>query len=295
VVGAGPAGLAAATQAAERGHQVTLFEASDAIGGQLNLAVRVPGKLEFAETLRYFGEQLTRHGVDVQLNTRATSLQLASDEFDRVVIATGIVPRQVSFPGADHPKVISYFDLLTGKKSAGRSVAIIGTGGIGFDVAELLTAPHPASHRETSEEFFNDWGVDVAPESPTGLKEMHISKADCQVTLLQRSNTRIGDRLGLSTGWIHRSRLRLRGVKTMTGCTYERVDDAGFHVTVDGEPKLLAVDTVVVCAGQEVNRTLADELIAAGVKVDVIGGAHIATELDALRAIDEGTRLAYAL
>lgn len=295
VVGAGPAGLAAATQAAERGHQVTLFDASDAIGGQLNLAVRVPGKLEFAETLRYFREQLTRHGVDVQLNTRATSRQLASDQFDRVVIATGILPRQVSFPGADHPKVISYFDLLTGKKSAGRSVAIIGTGGIGFDVAELLTAPHPASHRETSEEFFNDWGVDVAPESPTGLKEMHMSKADCQVTLLQRSNTRIGDRLGLSTGWIHRSRLRLRGVKTMTGCTYERVDDAGFHVTVDGEPKLLAVDTVVVCAGQEVNRTLADELIAAGVKVDVIGGAHIATELDALRAIDEGTRLAYAL
>jgi len=295
VVGAGPAGLAAASQAAERGHKVTLFEASDAIGGQLNLAVRVPGKLEFAETLRYFGEQLTRHGVDVQLNTRATLRQLGSDQFDRVVIATGILPRQVNFPGADHSKVVSYFDLLTGKKSAGRSVAIIGTGGIGFDVAELLTAPHPASHRETSEEFFNDWGVDVSPASPTGLKEMHMSKVDCQVTLLQRSNTRIGDRLGLSTGWIHRSRLRLRGVKTMTGCTYERVDDAGFHVTVDGEPKLLAVDTVVVCAGQEVNRTLADELIAAGVKVDVIGGAHIATELDALRAIDEGTRLAYAL
>jgi 2,4-dienoyl-CoA reductase (NADPH2) len=295
VVGAGPAGLAAATQAAERGHRVILFEASDAIGGQLNLAVRVPGKFEFGETLRYFGEQLKRTGVDVRLNTRATAQQLASGEFDRVIVASGILPRDVHFPGADHPKVMSYIDVITGRKQAGKNVAIIGMGGIGFDVAELLTAPHPASHRETPEEFFEDWGVDTSTASSTGLKEMHTPVAARQVTLLQRSNSRVGERLGLSTGWIHRSKLRRRGVKTLTGCTYERVDDAGFHVTIDGKPTLLPVDTVVVCAGQEVNRTLADELLAAGVKVDVIGGAHIASELDAVRAIDEGTRLAYAL
>jgi len=295
VVGAGPAGLAAATNAAERGHKVTLFEASDTIGGQLNLAVRVPGKLEFAETLRYFRERLAGTGVEVRLNTAADVPKLASGEFDRVIVATGIVPRELHFPGADHPKVLSYIDVITGRMQAGRNVAIIGTGGIGFDVAELLTAPQPASHRETPEEFFEDWGVDTSPGSATGLKEMHTPAAGRQVTLLQRSNTRVGDRLGLSTGWIHRSRLRRRGVKTVAGCTYERVDDAGLHLTVNGEPKLLPVDTVVVCAGQEVNRTLADALRDAGTEVDVIGGAHVASELDAVRAIDEGTRVAYAL
>jgi len=190
---------------------------------------------------------------------------------------------------------MSYVDVITGRKQVGKNVAIIGMGGIGFDVAELLTAPHPASHRDTPEEFFDDWGVDTSEASGTGLKEMRAPVAARQVTLLQRSQTRVGERLGLSTGWIHRGKLRRRGVRTLTGCTYERVDDAGFHVTINGEPKLLPVDTVVVCAGQEVNRKLADELLAAGVSFDVIGGAHIASELDAVRAIDEGTRLAYAL
>ncbi|MES2631635.1 MAG: NADPH-dependent 2,4-dienoyl-CoA reductase [Pseudomonadota bacterium] len=295
VVGAGPAGLAAASEAAARGHRVTLFEASGILGGQLNLAMKVPGKLEFAETVRYFGEMLKRNGVDVRLNTQATAQQLASGEFDRVIVATGILPRDVSFLGSDHVKVVSYLDILSGRKTAGRNVAIIGMGGIGFDVAELLTADHDASHRETPQEFFEDWGVDTSPESKTGLKEMHTPRSQRNVTLLQRSNTRVGQRLGLSTGWIHRSKLRRRGVKTVTGCTYERVDDEGFHMTVNGQPTLLPVDTVVICAGQEVNRTLADELIAAGVKVDVVGGAHIASELDAVRAIDEGTRAAWAL
>ncbi|WP_048441646.1 FAD-dependent oxidoreductase [Caenimonas sp. SL110] len=295
VVGAGPAGLAAASEAADRGHRVTLFEASGVLGGQLDLAMKVPGKLEFAETVRYFGEMLKRNGVDVRLNTQATAKQLASGEFDRVIVATGILPRDVSFPGSDHVKVVSYLDILSGRKTAGRHVAIIGMGGIGFDVAELLTSDHDASHRETPQEFFEDWGVDTSPESKTGLKDMHTPKAERTVTLLQRSNTRVGERLGLSTGWIHRSKLRRRGVKTVTGCTYERVDDEGFHMTVNGQPTLLPVDTVVICAGQEVNRTLADELIAQGVKVDVVGGAHIASELDAVRAIDEGTRAAWSL
>ena len=295
VVGAGPAGLAAATQAAERGHRVTLFEASGVIGGQFNLAMRIPGKLEFAETLRYFQERLKRTGVNVRLNVHASVENLASGAFDRVIVATGILPRVVSFKGADHPKVMSYADVISGRKSAGLSVAIIGMGGIGFDVAELLTSNHLASHRETPEEFFDDWGVDTSPQSHTGLKEMSTPNILRQVTLLQRSDTRVGQRLGLSTGWIHRSKLRRRGVKTMIGCTYEWVDDDGFHITFNGQPMLLPVDTVIVCAGQEVNRTLADELIAKGVKVEVVGGAHVASELDAVRAIDEGTRVAWSL
>ncbi|MDB5874521.1 MAG: fadH [Ramlibacter sp.] len=295
VIGAGPAGLAAATEAAKRGHSVTLFEAAAVLGGQLNLAIEVPGKLEFKETLRYFGEQLKRLGVDVRLNTRATTKGLAEEKFDEVVVATGITPRQLHFPGIDHPKVATYIDVLTGKVEAGHQVAIIGTGGIGFDVAELLTSPHPASHRETPEEFFEDWGVDTTPESSTGLKEMNTKQPGRRVTLLQRSPTRPGERLGLSTGWIHRNRLRRRNVRMLSGCSYDRVDDAGLHITVNGLPSVLPVDTVVICAGQEVNRTLADDLIAAGLKVHVIGGAHVASELDALRAIDEGTRLACSL
>ncbi|CAN5227832.1 NADPH-dependent 2,4-dienoyl-CoA reductase [soil metagenome] len=294
VVGAGPAGMAAAVEASQRGHAVTLYEAGSSIGGQLNLAVQVPGKLEFNETIRYFHEQMSRGKVEVRLNTRATAAALVDGKYDRIVIATGILPREIDMPGIDHPKVASYVDVLTGRVVAGDAVAIIGMGGIGFDVAELLTSPHPASHRETPQEFFVEWGVDTSPASSTGLTQMRGAPPPRSVTLLQRSAQRPGERLGLSTGWIHRNRLKRRDVRMISGCTYHRIDDAGLHISVEGRPSTLAVDTVVVCAGQEVNRTLADELSELGVAVDVIGGAHVATELDALRAIDEGTRLANA-
>ena len=295
VIGAGPAGMAAATEAAQRGHAVTLYEAAGVIGGQLNLAVQVPSKYEFNETMRYFGDQIARGSVELRLNTRASAAEVVARGFDRVIVATGIVPREISIDGIDHPKVASYIEVLTGLVVPGRDVAIIGMGGIGFDVAELLTSPHPASHRETVAEFFAEWGVDTSPASSTGMKAMQVEPAVRQVTLLQRSPQRPGERLGLSTGWIHRSRLKRRGVRMISGCSYDRIDDAGLHIRVDGKPSVLEADTVVICAGQEVNRTLADELAALGVAVDVIGGAHVATELDALRTIDQGTRLANAL
>ncbi len=295
VIGAGPAGLAAATQAAGRGHCVTLYEEEAEVGGQLNLAVQVPFKTEFRETLRYFREMLERTGVKVRLGTRATASELAASRFDRVIVATGIVPRRLSIEGIDHPSVVSYVDVLSGRVEVGRDVAIIGMGGIGFDIAEFLTSSHPAPDRQTVEQFFREWGVDPSTQSRTGLTEALVEKPPRKVTLLQRTPGRAGDRLGVSTGWIHRNRLRRRNVRMITGCTYLKVDEAGLHISVKGETSVLPADTIVVCAGQEVNRQLADELIAVGIKADVIGGAHVAAELDALRAIDEGTRLAYSL
>ncbi len=294
VVGAGPAGLATATEAASRGHAVTLYEAADRIGGQLNLAVQA-GKLEFKETLRYFHEQLVRLDVDLRLNAKVDAQQLCAGKYDRVIVCTGILPRALDLPGIDHPKAMNYLDVLTGKATPGRDVAIIGMGGIGYDVAEVLTSPVPVTHQETVEEFQVAWGVDTAPASGTALNPMPAQQSPRTVTMLQRSKLIPGARLGVSTGWIHRSRLARRKVAMSSGCHYEQIDDAGLHLTVDGRPASLPVDTVVICAGQQPNRSLADELLRMGIKADVIGGAREAAELDAVRAIDEGTRLANAL
>jgi len=295
VVGGGPAGMAAALHAAERGHRVTLFEAQDRLGGQLNLALRIPGKQEFHETLRYFREQLRRHGVEVRLNSAVDAGTLRHGAFDRVVVATGTRPRRPDLPGIERADVISYVDLLTGKARAGRRVAVIGAGGVAFDVAEFLTSAHGADQPQTVPEFFREWGVDTAPGSRTGLTQMQIAPPPHEVTLLQRSPGRVGERLGRSTGWIHRSRLRRRGVRLLSGCVYAGIDDRGLHIVTDGRASLLEVDTVVICAGQDAHRPLADELQADGMRVDVIGGARMSQDIDAMRSIYEGARLAYGI
>ncbi|MDI9239061.1 NADPH-dependent 2,4-dienoyl-CoA reductase [Lysobacter sp. LF1] len=293
VVGAGPAGLAAATVAAERGHHVTLFEASDEIGGQFNLAKRIPGKEEFHETLRYFGRKLAQTGVDVRLGTRADADALAG--FDDVVLASGIRSREVDMPGADHAKVVSYLEVLSGRVVPGRKVAIIGAGGIGFDVAEFLVEHGPSASLD-AERWRRQWGVDLAYEGNRGgLAPPEAEPAAREVWLLQRSPGRPGARLGKTTGWIHRATLKARHVRMLGGVEYVGVDDEGLHVRVDGSEQTLPVDHVVVCAGQEPYRPLADALAQRGITAHVIGGADVAAELDARRAIAQGSRLAAAL
>lgn len=292
VVGSGPAGLSAAINAARRGHKVTLFEADAALGGQLNLAARVPGKSEFKELLRYFNEQVARTGVIVRTGTRASADQLKAEGFDHVVVATGIVPRVPEIDGIDHPKVVMYRDLLTGRATAGDRVIIIGAGGIGFDVAEYLTGDHGETDTDA---FFVEWGVDTSIAAPGGLTARHDTPAERSITILQRSEGRVGDRLGKTTGWILRGQLKRRGLRTLSGCQYVSIGDAGISVVVNGETNTLPADTIVICAGQDPNRQLAHELESAGIDHDIIGGADIAAELDALRAIDQGTRLAHRL
>ncbi|UHQ24415.1 NADPH-dependent 2,4-dienoyl-CoA reductase [Lysobacter sp. 5GHs7-4] len=295
VVGAGPAGLACATVAAERGHRVTLFDAAHEIGGQFNLAKQIPGKEEFHETLRYFARKLETSGVELRLNTRADAAALAG--YDAVVLATGIAPRAVDFPGADHPKVLSYLDVLRDGVVPGAKVAIIGAGGIGFDVAEYLV--HPAGHASSSLDAARwraEWGVDLGyGENRGGLTEAQPEPPARQVWLLQRSPGKPGARLGKTTGWIHRATLKAKQVRMLGGVEYLGVDDEGLRIRVDGSEQLLAVDHVVVCAGQEPFKPLAAQLGGTGRPVHVIGGADVAAELDAKRAIAQGSRVAAAL
>jgi len=291
VIGAGPAGMACASTLGERGHAVTLIDKANEIGGQFNYAKQIPGKEEFHETLRYFRHQLSDTGVDVQLGQTADAASLHAGGYDEVVIATGITPRTVSFPGSDDPRVLSYLDVLARHQSVGAKVAIIGAGGIGFDVAEFLVEHAPSPTTDVAR-WTREWGVDMQLAQRGGLQKPKPEAPARQIWLLQRSEGRPGTRLNKTTGWVHRATLKAKQVSMLGKVSYQRFDDQGLHITVDGAPQILPVDHVVVCAGQEPNRRLADELIAAGLKVHVIGGADVAAELDAKRAIAQGTRLA---
>ncbi|HEX7738721.1 MAG TPA: NADPH-dependent 2,4-dienoyl-CoA reductase [Marmoricola sp.] len=287
VVGAGPAGLATATSYAERGFAVTLFEKSLAIGGQFRLAMRVPGKEEFAETLRYYGNRLEALGVDVRLGTEATPDLLA--DFDEVVVATGVEPRIPSIPGVDHAKVVSYADVLSGAVIPGRRVAVVGAGGIGVDVSVWLT--HTP---ESDDDWLAHWGVGDPSLFAGGITEAKPREPAREVFLLQRKTSMIGKDLGKTSGWAHRAVLRQSGVTQINGVAYDRIDDQGLHITVDGAPRVLDVDHVVICAGQESVRDLYDALARDDRPVSIIGGADVAAELDAQRAIRQGTELAAA-
>ena len=291
VVGGGPAGLATAVAAASRGHAVVLFERRSELGGQFNYARKIPGKEEFNETLRYFRVMLEKHAVDVRLNTEATVGALA--DFDEIVIATGVVPRELALPGADHPSVLSYADAIEQPERVGKRVAVIGAGGIGFDVSELLShAGHPAMEVAA---WCDEWGVDLAVGERGGLKAPQPPRSPRSIVMLQRKSSKPGKNLGKTTGWVHRASLKQRGVETLTGCEYVRIDDAGLHIRREGQEQVVEVDTIVVCAGQESVRDLISPLAQAGSRVHVIGGADEAAELDAKRAIDQGTRLAASL
>ncbi len=294
VVGAGPAGLAFATTAAQRGFEVTLFEAASEIGGQFNVAKRIPGKEEFHETLRYFRCQIDLTGVTLRLNHRVTAQELAGAGYDQIVLATGVRPRLPAIEGMTHPKVCGYLDVLRDHHPVGRTVAVIGAGGIGFDVAEFLLQRGPSASLEPKR-FFAEWGVDTDYAQRGGLKTAQIEDSLRKIFLLQRKASKIGDGLGKTTGWIHRTSLKNRKVEMISGVSYHKVDDAGLHISVGERAMVIPADTVVLCAGQEPQRELQEALQAAGCKVHLIGGADVAAELDAKRAIKQGTELAAAL
>ena len=292
VVGAGPAGMACASTLAERGHDVTLIDRAGDVGGQFNYAKRIPGKEEFHETLRYFRHRLADAGVTLKLHTEADANALRG--YDDIVIATGITPRKVTFPGSDDPRVLSYLDVLAHDRPVGQRVAIIGAGGIGFDVAEFLVEHAPSPTTDVTR-WTREWGVDMQLDARGGLVAAAPERPARQIWLMQRSDGRPGARLNKTTGWVHRATLKNKQVAMLGGVTYERLDEAGLHIAVEGKLQVLPVDNVVVCAGQEPLRKLADALLAMGVTPHIIGGADVAAELDAKRAIAQGTRLASTL
>ena len=296
VVGAGPAGLAASTIAAQRGHIVTLFDSEAEIGGQFNIAKQIPGKEEFYETIRYFKKQLELHNVTVKLNKRVTTEDLLKENFDEVIVATGIKPRMPNIDGINHEKVLSYLDVLKYKKPVGKRVAVIGAGGIGFDVSEYL-AHEGESTSQNIDAWLKEWGIDKTLNARSGIENIRpeIEPSPREIFMFKRSKGKFGANLGKTTGWIHRSTLKKKDVQFINRVEYTKIDDNGLHYVQNGETKTLAVDTVVICAGQVPFKELFTPLQEANLKVHVIGGADIAAELDAKRAINQGTRLAAKL
>lgn len=294
VVGAGPAGLEFSTTAAKRGHDVDLFEAEPQIGGQFNMAKEIPGKEEYAHTIRYFGEMLKKHRVNVNLNTKVSLATLSNANYDEIILATGVSPRKIKIEGADHPKVLNYADVLYKKKPVGKRVAILGAGGIGFDMAEYLA--HDMSHNSPSlnvEDYMKEWGVDMAYKHAGALAETAKPlPSPREIYLLKRSTGKHGKDLGKTTGWIHRSSLAMKKVNLIGGAKYLKVDDEGLHIELESQIQVLSVDNVVVCAGQEPLRAMYEELKASGKSVHLIGGANIAAQLDAKLAIKEAAELA---
>ena len=293
VVGAGPAGLAAAVSLSERGHRVTLFDAASEVGGQFNIAKQIPGKEEFYETIRYFSRQLELHNVDVRLNTRVSADDLNHGDFDEVILATGITPRTPQIEGIEHDKVMGYLDVLRDKKPVGKKVAVIGAGGIGFDVSEYLAHSGPSTSQDIPA-FMKEWGIDMTFSARGGIEGIKAQPApsEREIYLLQRKTSKVGAGLGKTTGWAHRAGLLAKGVHMLSGVEYKKIDDQGLHLVINGEAQLMDVDNVIICAGQEPLREL-----TGGLKIPyhLIGGADVAAELDAKRAINQGTRLAAEL
>lgn len=293
VIGAGPAGLAAAVTLAERGHTVTLYEKSDSIGGQFNMAKIIPGKEEFHETLRYFKQKILAHSINLQLNTTVDEALLQEKQFDEIIMATGVLPREIHLPGIDHPKVLSYIDVLINKKPVGKTVAIIGAGGIGFDVSEYLVDKNN-DQAQTIEQFCQQWGISQDLNVRGGIAGVtpQPEQPERKIYLLQRKQQKVGATLGKTTGWIHRATLKQKQVVMLAGVEYQKIDDQGLHIIHNNQSTILPVDTIVVCAGQEPNNHLAKQLIASQQTVHIIGGADLAVELDAKRAIKQGTEVA---
>ena len=292
VIGAGPAGLSFATYAADRGHQVTVFDAASQIGGQFNIAKTIPGKEEFYETLRYFKRKIElQPNIKLVLNHTATYEELSAENYDDIVVATGVTPRELTIEGIDHPKVLSYIEVLRERKPVSKKVAIIGAGGIGFDTAEYLSH-EGESGSLNPQKFYDEWGIDTSYAHVGGLKQPVLEQSDREIYLLQRKAKAVGASLGKTTGWIHRTGLKHRDVKMIAGASYDKIDDQGLHITVNDQPTVLEVDHVIICAGQESYTAMYDQLKADGKNVHLIGGAKEAGELDAKRAIRQGAELA---